>query len=66
MNCRIILIATALAVAGSMQAQPLTLDSCRALALRNNKELRMSSLKQEAAHWQHSRRSPTTTLASMQ
>ena len=33
-------------------AQPLSLDSCRALAIRNNKELQMSSLKQEAAHWQ--------------
>lgn len=34
-------------------AQTLSLDSCRALAIRNNKELQMSSLKQEAAHWQH-------------
>ena len=33
-------------------AQVLTLDSCRALAIKNNKELQMSSLKQEAAHWQ--------------
>ena len=32
--------------------QPLSLDSCRALAIRNNKALQMSSLKQEAAHWQ--------------
>ncbi|MBP5769776.1 MAG: TolC family protein [Bacteroidaceae bacterium] len=31
----------------------LTLDSCRALALRNNKGLQMSSLKADAAHWQH-------------
>lgn len=31
----------------------LTLDSCRALAIRNNKELQLSALKQEAAHWQH-------------
>ena len=30
----------------------LSLDSCRAMAIRNNKELKMSSLKQEAAHWQ--------------
>jgi len=32
--------------------QPLSLDSCRILAIKNNKELQMSSLKQEAAHWQ--------------
>ena len=31
----------------------LTLDSCRTLAMRNNKELRMGALKKEAAHWQH-------------
>ena len=36
----------------SASAQTLTLDSCRAMALRNNKELQMSALKQEAAHWQ--------------
>ena len=44
-----------LAFAGvlSVSAQVLSLDSCRALALRNNKELQMSSLKQEAAFWQH-------------
>ena len=33
-------------------AQPLSLDSCRALAIKNNKELQMSALNQEAAHWQ--------------
>ncbi len=33
--------------------QVLTLDSCRAWAIRNNKELQMTALKQEAAHWQH-------------
>ncbi|MBR1683104.1 MAG: TolC family protein [Bacteroidaceae bacterium] len=32
--------------------QLLSLDSCRAMAIRNNKELQMSALKQEAAHWQ--------------
>ena len=32
--------------------QVLTLDSCRAWAIRNNNELKMSALKQEAAHWQ--------------
>ena len=43
-----------LAVTGVMTVagQPLSLDSCRALAIRNNKALQMSSLKQEAAHWQ--------------
>ncbi len=52
MNKKLIL-ATALAAATSLSAQTLTLDSCRALALRNNKQLRMSALKIEAAHWQH-------------
>lgn len=37
----------------STTAQTLSLDSCRALAIRNNKELQMSALRQEAAHWQH-------------
>lgn len=32
--------------------QTLSLDSCRAMAIKNNKELQMSALKQEAAHWQ--------------
>lgn len=31
----------------------LTLQECRELAVNNNKELQMSALKQEAAHWQH-------------
>ena len=35
------------------EGQTLSLDSCRALAIRNNKDLQMSALKQEAAHWQH-------------
>ncbi|MBQ9286781.1 MAG: TolC family protein [Bacteroidaceae bacterium] len=33
--------------------QLLSLDSCRTLALRNNKELKMGELEQEAAYWQH-------------
>lgn len=37
----------------AVSAQVLSLDSCRALALRNNKELQMSALKQDAAYWQH-------------
>lgn len=45
---------TCLLVTLSAQGQErLTLDSCRALALRNNKALQMSSLKADAAHWQH-------------
>lgn len=32
--------------------QVLSLSDCRSMALENNKELKMSSLKQEAAHWQ--------------
>ncbi len=44
----------ALLLAGVVSAQTvLTLDSCRALALQGNKELRMSALSKEAAHWQH-------------
>ncbi len=41
-----------LTVSVRVTGQELSLDSCRALALRNNKELRMSQLHQEAAHWQ--------------
>ena len=49
------ILLSALAVMGLVTAagQTLSLDSCRALALRNNKDLQMSSLKKEAAHWQH-------------
>ena len=36
----------------TVSGQVLSLDSCRALAIRNNKELRLSSMSQEAAHWQ--------------
>ncbi|MCR5180350.1 MAG: TolC family protein [Bacteroidaceae bacterium] len=36
----------------SLAAQPLSLDSCRTLAIKNNKQLQMRSLEQEAAHWQ--------------
>ena len=53
MNKRI-LLAGLVVVMGltKVTAQTLTLDSCRALAIRNNKELQMSALKQEVAHWQ--------------
>ena len=40
-----------LAVASHAQ-RVLTLDSCRALALANNKELRMSQEKIKAAHYE--------------
>ncbi len=48
-----ILLAVALASVTTVSGQVLSLDSCRALALHNNKELKMSELKQEAAYWQH-------------
>ena len=44
--------AFALVSFAEVSAQPLSLDSCRTLAIKNNKELQMSALKQEAAHWQ--------------
>lgn len=49
-----LVLAMAVALMGVLPVagQTLSLDSCRALAIRNNKELQMSSLKQEAAHWQ--------------
>lgn len=50
---RSLVLAVALLCATVVSAQVLSLDSCRALALRNNKELKMSALKQEAAYWQH-------------
>lgn len=45
-------LAVAVLAAVQLEAQTLSLDSCRAMAVRNNKELQMSALKQEAAHWQ--------------
>lgn len=47
-------MATAMLVAilTTTDGQTLSLDSCRALAIQNNKSLQMSALKQEAAHWQ--------------
>ena len=47
--CFVVTLISVTAVYG----QVLSLDSCRALALRNNKELKMGELKQEAAYWQH-------------
>ena len=37
----------------------LTLDSCRTLALKNNKELLISREKVNAAHYEKRQRSPT-------
>lgn len=34
-----------------VEAQPLTLDSCRAMALRNNKELAIADAKKEKTRW---------------
>ena len=48
-----ILTVTMAALVQTTLAQGLSLDSCRALALNNNKELRISELNSEAAHWQH-------------
>lgn len=50
-----LVLMSGLAASGQEPAgvQELSLDSCRALALRNNKELRMGALHQDAAHWQH-------------
>lgn len=41
-----------LAIILPASSQTLSLDSCRAMAIRNNKSLRISSLHSEAAHWQ--------------
>ena len=54
MNKRNLLVGFLMATSlTNVTAQTLSLDSCRALAIRNNKELQMSNLKKEAAHWQH-------------
>lgn len=54
MKHKLLIIGLLMASATTASAQqPISLDSCRALALRNNKELRMGQLKQDAAHWQH-------------
>jgi outer membrane protein TolC len=50
---RLYTITFILAFAVSVTAQTLTLDSCRALAIANNKELRISGEKINAAHYQH-------------
>lgn len=47
-----LLVALPLAIASDAAAQEvLTLDSCRARALRNNKELKMAELKMDQAYW---------------
>ena len=42
-----------LAIVSGVEAQTLTLDSCRALAIANNKELRISGEKINVARYQH-------------
>lgn len=53
---KITITAFSLFLAGSIHAQespaPLSLDSCRALAIRNNKELRMADMKQRGAWYE--------------
>lgn len=49
MKKSLFLLAFALQAALQAGAQELTLDSCRALALRNNKEISVAKLKQEVA-----------------
>ena len=48
----LLVLALLISVLSTVSGQVLSLDSCRALAIRNNKALQMSSLKQDAAHWQ--------------
>ena len=45
----LIMLTGALIPAGA-QAQALSLDSCRAMALRNNKQLNASKLKKDVAY----------------
>ena len=53
MNSRFLMaVVLFLSALSTVSGQVLSLDSCRALAIRNNKALQMSSLKQDAAHWQ--------------
>ena len=54
MNRKILIcFAVALLSSTAFSQQVLTLDNCRDLALSNNKELKMSALKEDAAYWQH-------------
>lgn len=47
-----VITAIILFIAIPTTAQQLTLDSCRTLALENNKKLQISKIKEEAAHYQ--------------
>lgn len=49
----IFLILLLMGTASMLQAQNLTLDSCRALAIANNKELQISGEKIKTAYYQH-------------
>ena len=40
-------------IPAGVQAQALSLDSCRAMALRNNKQLNASKLKKDVAPYYH-------------
>lgn len=53
MNIRklLLFVASLLVGSGAQAEDVLSLDSCRALALRNNKELKMASEKINMAHW---------------
>lgn len=52
MNRKMVIAVLAFVCAGSAQAQQvLTLDSCRALALRNNKQLQVSRINKEMAEY---------------
>ena len=53
MNIRkfLLFVASMLAGYGAYADDVLSLDSCRALALRNNKELKMAGEKINMAHW---------------
>ena len=54
MNRKILICFAVVLLSSPAYAQRvLTLENCRDLALSNNKELKMSSLKQDAAYWQH-------------
>ncbi len=48
-----IALSVALALPIVASAQQLSLDSCRTMAIRHNKSLRISELHAQAAHWQH-------------
>ena len=50
---RFTLLVCLLGVLAAVSQPVVSLDSCRAMALRNNKEIRQASLEIEKAHYQH-------------